>query len=95
MRVPPVENPTCAAFGDYKDVPQTVPLNFIEDDVMWVSSNLSGTSGTLGVETIELINWIIQFGCASEQLKVYVTKMADCTPPPPPPPHHGPYIANL
>ena len=26
MRVPPVENPTCAAFKEYEDVPETVPL---------------------------------------------------------------------
>ena len=26
MRVPPVENPACAAFVEYEDVPETVPL---------------------------------------------------------------------
>ena len=36
MRVPPVENPTCAAFEEYEDVPKTVPLDFTEDDVTWV-----------------------------------------------------------
>ena len=28
MRVPPVENPTCAAFKVYEEVPKTVPLGF-------------------------------------------------------------------
>ena len=36
MRVPPVENPTCAALEEYEDVPKTVPLDFTEDDVTWV-----------------------------------------------------------
>ena len=31
-----------------------VPLDFTEDDVTWVVSKLSGTAGTLGVETIDL-----------------------------------------
>ena len=33
MRVPPVENPTCSAFEEYEDVPETVSLDFTEDDV--------------------------------------------------------------
>ena len=33
MRVPPVENPTCAAFKEYKDIPETVPLDSTENDV--------------------------------------------------------------
>ena len=32
MRVPPVENPTCASFAEYEDIPETVPLEFTEDD---------------------------------------------------------------
>ena len=55
MRVPPVENPTCAAFEVYEDVPKTVPLDFTEDDVTWVASKLSGTAGALGAEAISLI----------------------------------------
>ena len=34
MRVPTVEKPTCAAFGEYEEVPETVPLDFTEDDDM-------------------------------------------------------------
>ena len=56
MRVPPVENPGCAAFEDYKEVPETVPLKFTEDNIMWVASNLSGATGALGAEAIELHN---------------------------------------
>ena len=52
MQVPPVENPTCAAFEGYEEVPKTVPLDFTEDDVTWVTSNLSGSAGALGAEAI-------------------------------------------
>ena len=56
MRVPPVKKPTCAAFEEYEDVPETVPLNFTEDDVTWVALKLSGAAGALGSEVIELRN---------------------------------------
>ena len=65
MRVPPVEKPACAAFEEYEDVPKTVPLEFTEDDVMWVASKLSGAAGALGAEAMELHNWLLHFGCAS------------------------------
>ena len=78
-RGPPAENPTCAAFKEYEDVPETVPLNFVEDDVMWVASNLSGAVGALGLEAIGMCNWLICFGCVSEELRVVVTRMSDWT----------------
>ena len=78
MRVPPVVNPTCAAFEVYEDVPETVPLDFTEDDVTWVASKLSGAAGALGVEAMELRNWFLCFGCASEELRVVVVILADC-----------------
>ena len=43
-----------------------VTLNFTEDDVTWVTSNISSVTGALGVEAIELSNWLIHFGCVSE-----------------------------
>ena len=77
MRVPPVENPACAAFVDYEEVPETVPLDFTEDDVTWVASKLSGAAGALGAEAMELRNWLLCFGCASEEFIVVVTSLAD------------------
>ena len=58
-------------------MPETVPLYFMEDDVTWVASNLYGAAGALGAEAIELINWLLHFGCASEELRVVVTRLAD------------------
>ena len=77
MCVPPVENPACAAFEEYEDVPETVTLDFTEDDVMWVASKLSGAAGALGAEAMELRNWILCFGCASEDFRVVVARLAD------------------
>ena len=74
---PPVENLECAAFEKYEDVPETVPLDFTEDEVMWVASKLSGTAGALGAEVMELRNWLFRFGCASEELRVVVASLAD------------------
>ena len=64
MQVPPVENPTCTALEEYEEVPN-ITLDFIEDCVMWVASNISGTAGALGAEEIELRNWLLRFGCSS------------------------------
>ena len=60
-----MENPTCAAFEKYGEVPKTVPLNFTEDDVTLVASKLSGAAGALGAEAIEMRKWFLHFGCAS------------------------------
>ena len=76
MCVPPVENPTCAAFEKYRGVPKTVPLDFTEDEVTWVASKLSVAAGALGAEAIELRNWLLRFGCASEDLRVVVASLA-------------------
>ena len=72
---PPVENPKCAAFEEYEEVPKAVPLDLAEDGVMWVASKLSGTAGALGVEAIELRNWLIRFGCALDELRVVVARL--------------------
>ena len=77
MHAPRAENPKCAAFEEYEDVPDTVALNFTEDDVMWVASNLSGAAGAMGAEEIELRNWILCFGCAYRELRVVVARLAD------------------
>ena len=77
MPVPPVENPMCVAFEKYGEVPETVPLNFTEDDITWVVSKLFGTAGALRTEAIELINWLLRFRCALEELRVFVVRLAE------------------
>ena len=77
MRDPPVENPVCASFEEYEDVPETAPLDFTEDDVTWVALELSVAAGALGAEAIELHNWLLCLGCASEELRVVVASLAD------------------
>ena len=51
-----MENLMFAAFEEYEDVPETVPLNYTEDDVTRVASKLSGAAGALGAEAMELRN---------------------------------------
>ena len=41
-----------AAFEEYREVPETVPLNFTQDDVSWVTLKISGAAGMLGAEVI-------------------------------------------
>ena len=55
-RVPLVKNLMCPAFKEYEEVPKTATLHFTEDGVTWVTSNISGVAGALGVEVIDLRN---------------------------------------
>ena len=52
IRYSPVYNRTCADLEEYEEVPETVPLDFTEDDVTWVTLKISGAAGALGVEAI-------------------------------------------
>ena len=52
---------------------------------MWVASKLSGAAGELGAEAMELRNWLLCFGCASEELRVIVASLADWMANSPPP----------
>ena len=63
MCAPPTENPACADFEEYGEVPETVLLDFTEDEVTWVASKLSGAEGALLAEAIELRNGLLHIGC--------------------------------
>ena len=65
----------CVAFEEYEEVPETVLLDFLEDDVMWLSSNLLGATGGLVAESIQLSNWILCFRCVSEDFIVIVADL--------------------
>ena len=61
MCVTPMGKPMCGSFEEYEEVTELVPLNFMEDDVTWVASKLTGSIGALGADVIELRNWLIRF----------------------------------
>ena len=54
-----------------------VPLEFSEYNVTWVASKLLGAAGALRAEAIELINWLLHFGCTSKNFKVISADLAD------------------
>ena len=78
MRLPPLGNPTCVAFVEYEEVSDTIPFDFLEDDVTWVASKISGAAGVLGAEVIDLSNRLLCFGCALEEFRVVVANLTDC-----------------
>ena len=59
-------------------MPETVPLDLTEDDMTWVASKLSSAAGGLVEEAIEIRNWPLRFGCASEELIVVVDRLPYC-----------------
>ena len=77
MCVPLVENLMCVAFEEYEEVSEMAPLDFSEDNITWVTSKLSDTAGVLGPEAIDLRNFLLFFGCVSEEFRVVVANMAD------------------
>ena len=46
----------CVPFEEYEEMPETVLLDLLENDVTRVASKLSGTAGALGDKEIELRN---------------------------------------
>ena len=68
---------------------EAAPLDFTEDDVTWVASNITGAAGFLVAEAIELRNWLLHLGCTLEELRVIIARLAERMPPPP-----GPHIAH-
>ena len=89
MHVPPVENLTFTSLKEYKEVLETVPLDFSEEDVTWVASNFSGAAGVLEAEAVELRNCLLFFGCVLEEFRVIVANLEDWMAAPPPPPPLG------
>ena len=61
----------------YKEVPYMVLLDFSEIDVTWLASKLSGAAVSLGAEALEMKNWIIKFGCDSEELREFIADQVD------------------
>ena len=75
MRVPPVENLTCAAFKKYGEVTEKINLDFLEDDFTRVAFKLSGSTGVLEAEEIELRNWPLCFRCVLEESIVVIADL--------------------
>ena len=44
---------------------------------MWVEFKLSGAAVAMGAEAIELRNWLLRFGCVSEDFRVVVADLSD------------------
>ena len=63
-----------------------MPLDFLEDDFIWIASKLSGTTGAQGAEAVDMRNWLLRFRYALEEFRVVVADLADWMVNPPPPP---------
>ena len=78
MRVNHVGYPICYAFERYDEVPETMPLDFLEDGVTWVAPNISSSAGKLGAEDLEIKNWLLQFVWASKEIQAVIYKLSVC-----------------
>ena len=73
---PPWKIP-CVQLEEYEEVLETAPLDFLEDDVTWVASNLSGATWAMRAKTIELRNCLLSFECPSEEFRVVNVNFPD------------------
>ena len=46
---PPMEDPVYENFDNYEEVMEMEPLDFSENDVIWVASKISNAAKALGV----------------------------------------------
>ena len=58
-------------------MPEMVPLDFLEEDVIWVAYKISGTAGALEAEATYLKNWLFCFEFLSEEFRVLVADLDD------------------
>ena len=63
------EDESHGAFEHYSSVPEPVGLTITEIDVATVAARLSGAAGPSGTDSVDLRNWLLCFGTASERLR--------------------------
>ena len=61
----------------HKSTPDAMPLNIMATDVEKISSELSGSAGSSGVDAVDLRNWLLRFGAASEALRAELVLLAN------------------
>ena len=54
-----------------------MPLDLLEEDVIWVAYKHPGAAGAMGAEVIELSNWLLCFRCALDEIRVVVANLED------------------
>ena len=54
-----------------------IPIDFPEDDVTSVTSNISGVLGALGAEALGLSKWLVFFGCLLKELRAVIANMTE------------------
>ena len=54
-----------------------MPLDLSEENVTWVTLKLSGSTGALREEYIELNNWLLQILCTLGDLQIVVAELSD------------------
>ena len=70
LRDPPSLGEVGGAFDPYVlGCPAAVPIVVTEDVVETVATHLSGSVGPGGTDAIDLRNWLLRFGQASERLR--------------------------
>ena len=55
----------------------TLPLKFFKDDITWLVLKISGAAVSLGAEALKFNNWLLRFGCTSDELQVEVVGITD------------------
>ena len=78
---PPLRDPPEADLGDgafepYPTVPDVIPLTFTNEMVEKMASRISGAGGNSGTDSVDLANWLLRFGDASNGLRTEMVAYA-------------------
>ena len=69
MMVPDLTDAENASFEEYAEFLETVPVDCDAETVEEVASKLRGGAGPSGVDAIQLKNWLLWHGRASQVLR--------------------------
>ena len=65
IHIPNINDPECASFEDYDEVPDPLPTQITADMVEQTASKLRGAGGPSSVDATSLSYWLLRFGNAS------------------------------
>jgi hypothetical protein len=74
---PDARVPDASLLPTYSETPDFVDLSITEDVVETVAKRLAGSAGLGGTDAHALTNWLLQFGVASQKLRVALAGFAE------------------
>ena len=72
-----MEDTSLGIFEDYDNVPEPLPIQATATMVEDMAGKLGGSAGLSGVDAVNLHNWLLRYGTASESLRTELAAWAE------------------